>query len=311
MSVIEPGPWCPLMGMPLMAAMSTALPLECSEMLPEVVIRLCPHSSARHRGLQARGGEELQGGEDAAVDRPGPDVALAAVVDVDSRIGDDPAGQRLLAHQQDLADRGVLGVGAEERVLAGGAVDRGRLEQLPAVEDRLGVDAGRAAAGRPDLEGQVGRHLGRGAPDAPEDRPRHHARARLQALEHHVIAVEAQGPADVGGEGAARGDARGEVAHLALAARLARRGAGRVGEQPLLGDLRGGVRGGRRSGRGRGRGRRRRGRRGGDLGRVGSGLRPGHDLGGGRGLLAAGGGGLVGRLLGLGELQLMGDLRLG
>ena len=51
MSVIEPGPWWPAIGMPLMAAMSTALPLECSEMLPEVVIRLWPHSSALTVGL--------------------------------------------------------------------------------------------------------------------------------------------------------------------------------------------------------------------------------------------------------------------
>ena len=37
MSVIEPGPWWPRIGIPLIAAMSTALPDECSETLPEVV----------------------------------------------------------------------------------------------------------------------------------------------------------------------------------------------------------------------------------------------------------------------------------
>ena len=52
---------------------------------------------------------------------------------------------------------GRLGVRTEERVLAGGAVDRGRLEQLPAVEDRLRVDARGAAAGRADLEQHVRR----------------------------------------------------------------------------------------------------------------------------------------------------------
>src|SRR3712207_8082334 len=53
---------------------------------------------------------------------------------------DDALGQRLLAHEQDLADRGGAGLRAEERVLARGAVDRGGLEQLPAVQDRLGVE---------------------------------------------------------------------------------------------------------------------------------------------------------------------------
>ena len=37
MSVIEPGPWWPRIGIPLIAAMSTALPEECSDTLPEVV----------------------------------------------------------------------------------------------------------------------------------------------------------------------------------------------------------------------------------------------------------------------------------
>ena len=36
-SVIEPGPWWPAIGMPLMAAMSTALPEEWWETLPEAV----------------------------------------------------------------------------------------------------------------------------------------------------------------------------------------------------------------------------------------------------------------------------------
>ena len=35
-SVIEPGPWWPRIGMPLIAAMSTAVPVECSETLPDV-----------------------------------------------------------------------------------------------------------------------------------------------------------------------------------------------------------------------------------------------------------------------------------
>ena len=31
MSVIEPAPWLPAIGTPLMAAMSTAVPVECSD----------------------------------------------------------------------------------------------------------------------------------------------------------------------------------------------------------------------------------------------------------------------------------------
>ena len=37
MSVIEPAPWLPRIGMPLILAMSTALPEECAETLPLVV----------------------------------------------------------------------------------------------------------------------------------------------------------------------------------------------------------------------------------------------------------------------------------
>ena len=36
-SVIEPGPWWPRIGTPLIAAMSTAVPVECSDTLPEAV----------------------------------------------------------------------------------------------------------------------------------------------------------------------------------------------------------------------------------------------------------------------------------
>src|SRR3712207_7249921 len=50
------------------------------------------------------------------------DVAPAAAVDVDARVGEDAALERLLAHEQDLADRRALGVGAEEGALVGGPV---------------------------------------------------------------------------------------------------------------------------------------------------------------------------------------------
>ena len=37
MSVIEPAPWLPRIGMPLIFAMSIALPDECADTLPAVV----------------------------------------------------------------------------------------------------------------------------------------------------------------------------------------------------------------------------------------------------------------------------------
>ena len=75
---------------------------------------------------------------------------------------------------------GFLRVAAPERVLAGGAVDRGRLEQLPAVEDRLGVDLRRAAAGGPDREGDVRGQLASVLSMRPRIVPAIDLRARLQ-----------------------------------------------------------------------------------------------------------------------------------
>ena len=99
--------------------------------------------------------------------------------------------ERLLAHQQDLADRGLLGVLAEERVALRRAVDRGRLEQLPAVQDRLRVDPRRAAAGRADLEAQRRGQPGSALADAPEDRAAADAGAALERLGHELARVQA------------------------------------------------------------------------------------------------------------------------
>jgi hypothetical protein len=52
MSVMEPAPWWPMIGIPLIAAMSTALPEECSEMLPEAVRKPWPHFSDETVGLR-------------------------------------------------------------------------------------------------------------------------------------------------------------------------------------------------------------------------------------------------------------------
>src|SRR4051812_2073583 len=197
--------------------------------------------------LQTAGGEELERREDAAVDVSGLDVAPAAVVDLDVRAVEDPLLQRLLAHQQDLADRRVLRVGAEERVLAGRAVDRRGLEQLPAVEDRLRVDARGALAGRADLEQDV-RGGAVGLADAPEDRAGDDLRADLQLLELDVVALEAVDLREEGLERREAGDHRAAVEELVLAAALVRARAVGVGEQALLGDRR--LRGGRRLGGG-------------------------------------------------------------
>ena len=145
----------------------------------------------RHGRLQAVAGEVKQGGQHAAVDLPRPDVALAAAVDVDPAVREHAPHELLLAQQQELADRRVRGVGPEERVLALGAVDGGRLEQLPAVEDRLRVDPRRAAAGRPDLEAQV-RHPSGPGPEPAEDGAADHARALAERLGREVARVEAE-----------------------------------------------------------------------------------------------------------------------
>ena len=204
--------------------------------------------AALHRGhgrLEAGGGEELERGQHAPVDRAGADVAGAAGVDVDARVGEHVAAQRVLAHQQDLAERRLLGVVAEERVLALGAVDRGRLEQLPAVEDRLRIDARGAAAGGAELEQHVRRLDQVGLADAAEDRAGDDARALLERPLDEVLGVEA----DRGRVGGLVG-----VAELRVAARGHRVRARRVGEQALLGGRGGRQHRGGRGARGAGHG---------------------------------------------------------
>src|SRR5918993_974697 len=74
----------------------------------------------------------IEPGQHAAVDLAGLDVLAPARVDRERRVSEDLLHQGRLRHQQDLADRRVVG----ERVFAGRAIDRGGLEQLPAIEDR-------------------------------------------------------------------------------------------------------------------------------------------------------------------------------
>ena len=234
MSVIEPSPWWPRIGIPLIAAMSTALPRRVLGHVARGRHQRVAALEGGDRGLEARRGEELERREHAAVDVAGLDVAAAAVVDADPRIVEDALLQRLLGHQQDLPDGRVLGVRAEEGVLARRAVDRGGLEQLPAVEDRLGIDPRRALAGRADLEEEVRRDVLLRLAQAAEDGAGHDLGAHLELLDRDVLAVQAQ---DLGELRLVAGAAGLELAveELLLAAGLVGRGARRVGERALLG----------------------------------------------------------------------------
>ena len=106
-SVIEPVPWWPRIGVPLIAAMSTALPELWCETLPALGVVAVAALERGDGGPQARRRQELERREHAAVDLAGADVVAAARVEVDVRVGQHPAGERLLRHQQDLADAGV------------------------------------------------------------------------------------------------------------------------------------------------------------------------------------------------------------
>src|SRR6185436_7941107 len=100
----------------------------------------------------------------------GRDVLAPALVDLEARVVEHDALELLLAHQQDLPGRGAGAVGRGERVRAVRAVDRRRLQQLPAVEDRLRVDLRGAAAGGAQRELDVRRERLARLADAAEDR---------------------------------------------------------------------------------------------------------------------------------------------
>ena len=134
---------------------------------------------------------------------------------------------------------GVLASAPKNGLLARRAVDRGRLEQLPAVEDRLGVDPRRAAAGGADLEEHVRCDVSATCADAAEDRAGDDLGAGLQRLERDVVAVEAEDLGEVGLEGR-RSRARLAGRGAGARRRSCRRRARRVGEQALLGDAPGG-----------------------------------------------------------------------
>jgi hypothetical protein len=107
----------------------------------------------------------------------------------------DPLLELILAHQQDLADARVARAATEERVDPVGAVDRGRLQQLPSIEDRLGVDQRRVLAGRLDLEGQMRCAGRRVRPDPADDRTGDDDRALDERRQRVLVLCQVQ---DVG-----------------------------------------------------------------------------------------------------------------
>src|SRR6185295_7444220 len=130
------------------------------------------------------------------------------------------------------SDGGVVGEG----ILVGGAVDRGGLEQLPAVEDRLRVDRRSATAGGPDREVEVWRLSG-GLADVPDHGAAGDLGADLERLQLHRVGVELQAVREGRLEGLVAGHAAAEQPlDLAADARVAGvAGALRQGEEPLAG----------------------------------------------------------------------------
>ena len=155
-----------------------------------------PALQGRDRELVAAADEVLEQRQDPAVDLPGLDVLAPALVDLEARVVEDALGELLLGEQQDLADRVAV---RRERVLVGHPVERRCLEQLPAVEDRLRVDRGRAAARGPDREVDVGGERVAVA-DAAEQGAGDDLGALPQRAQLHGLAVELQDPAGVRAE---------------------------------------------------------------------------------------------------------------
>ena len=181
MSVIEPAPWWPSTGMLLILRDVDARAGGSGGVGAGAAAERAPHFSPSTSGSRPEADRNSIVASTRRSISAGGDVATAAVVDLDLGILEDALGELGLGHQQDLADGRVLGAGAEERIDAGGAVDGGGLEQLPAVEDRLGIDLRGVLAGRLDLEVEVRGDALRGAADPAEDRPGDHDRAAAAA----------------------------------------------------------------------------------------------------------------------------------
>ena len=234
--------------MPLILAMSTALPELCSETLPELGVEAVAALERGDRGLEAGLGQVLERGEHAPVDLAGPDVVAAAGVELDALVGEHPALEQPLGPEQDLPDRGRAALAAVEHVASRGAVDGGGLEQLPAVEDRLRIDQRGTAAGRADREVETSGAAGVGPAHAAEHGAADHVRALAKAVQAHLGRVEPERPREVGVEGLESVLlAELRLRHLLEAAGVAGARVVRVGEEALLYRQRGhraGARGG-------------------------------------------------------------------
>ena len=177
-SVRVPGPWWPVTGTPSIVGDVDRV---AGRVLGDVAGGGQEAVAALERGDRQREAfraQVLEHREDAAVDLAGGDVFAAALVDREAVVGEDP---RCSASLESSRTPAPLRSRAE-RVLALGAVDRRRLEQLPAVEDRLRVDPRRAAAGRADREVDVRVDAAFAGADPGQDGPGYDPRPDLEGV---------------------------------------------------------------------------------------------------------------------------------
>ena len=234
MSVIEPGPWWPTIG-------DAVDRRRCPPRCRSSARRRCPRSS----GSRGRTCSEVTVGLRPEAARyssvastrrsiwPLRMSAAAAAVDLDPRVGEDALGQRLLAHQQDLADRRVR---RRPRRRTGSCPRRGRSRSTRAASSRRGSASGRCAGrrGRPGGSRSAGAGPCVAAWRLPM-RPRivpPMTRAPLCS----GLATKSRGSKPSGA--ACGGLRRRSVAELGGAAGDAGGGPLRVGEQALLGGQR-------------------------------------------------------------------------
>src|SRR5947199_129444 len=145
MSVIDPGPWWPRIGMPSILAMSTASPVECSETLPADVSSECPQLRLVTVGLRPDAAEDGPG-DDLRADAEAPEIAVLAPEEV--------AGKRQARRRH--GGRRALGRAGE---LGAGARRHRRAEELAAGAQRRRVRSPRhlaAGGGRRARGGVLG-----------------------------------------------------------------------------------------------------------------------------------------------------------
>ena len=179
------------------AAMSIASPVECSLTFPDVVYVAVPALERGDGQPESVAGQVFHRRQEPLVDLTGADVGPPALVDRQARIGEHPALELRLRHQQDLAD---VGARVRERVLAGGAVDRRRLQQLPAVQDRLRIDPRRARPAGRMAKLTCGASLPV-LPIRPSTVPATTCEPFAQLSQLHRVAVEVEDAAEVGLDG--------------------------------------------------------------------------------------------------------------